>query len=40
MGNDEFPEIVDLAGPANPPLLSLSGIIDMNHRTFFRNALN
>jgi len=27
-----FPETLDLAGSADPPLLSLRGIIGMNHR--------
>jgi hypothetical protein len=27
---NKIPEILDLAGSANPPLLSLSGVIDMN----------
>jgi hypothetical protein len=37
---DRFPEILDDAGSANLPLLSLGGIIHMNHRNFFCNALN
>ena len=37
---NKFPGILDLAGSTDPPLLSLSGIIDMNYWSFFRNALN
>jgi hypothetical protein len=37
---NKFPEILNDAGSADPPLLSLGSIIDMNHRNFFRNALN
>src|ERR1700693_2129439 len=37
---NDSPEILHDAGSANPPLLSLGGIIDMNDWGFFRNALN
>jgi hypothetical protein len=37
---DKFPEILNDAGSADSPLLSLSGVIDMNDWGFLRNALN
>jgi hypothetical protein len=36
---NDFPEVLNDAGSANPPLLSLYGVIDMNDWGFFRNAV-
>src|SRR2546422_283924 len=38
--DDGFPEILDDARPANPPLSALGGIIDMDDRIFFRDTLD
>src|SRR2546428_8160086 len=38
--DDGFPEILDDARPANPPLYALGGIIDMDDRIFFRDTLD
>ena len=36
----EFPEILDLAGPANPPLASLRSIVNVHNGNFLRNTLD
>jgi len=35
-----IPEILDYVRPANPPLLAFGGVIDMDHRDFFGQALH
>jgi len=35
-----LPEILDYVRPADPPLLAFCGVIDMDHRDFFGQALH